>query len=258
MKKILALLLALVMVVGLVACGEKTDAKDPTNNPTTSTNDPTTGTDTETPSQPEGGDEVVEPALTVVEYALLDLYNLTPMEFPVMTWALDLTDTEAFKSFTGLDSAEGIVAAAVTEPAMSSQAYSVVLVQVADVAKAQDIAKAMEEGINPAKWVCVEADDLKTVVVDNYVMLVMMSSDFKETATSETITSAFVEMMKTWEAPADATTTPVTPDGTDGTEATEPAEGGVGDAIEDVADAIVDATTEAVEGTTEATTEGTN
>ena len=250
MKKILALLLALVMVVGLVACGDKTEVKDPTTEPTTNNTEATTPSEEDQDPTEGTGEEIGDPTLTVVEYMLLDLYDKTPMEFPVMTWALDLSDLEAFKAFTGLDTADGVVAAAVTEPAMSSQAYSVVVVQLADASKAEDVAKAMEEGINPAKWICVEADDLKTVIVDNYVMLVMMSSDFKETATSETITTAFVEMMKTWEAPEGANETFV-----------PETEENLGDAMGEIADSITDAVentegaenTEASEGATDDT-----
>ena len=188
MKKIIALLLALVMAVGLVACGEKTP--EPTKPADDATTVDTTPVEDTTPA--EGGEEVV---LSDVEKHLLALFDLCPTEFPVMTWALDLTDAEAFKSFTGLDTAENIVAAAATEPAMSSQAYSIVLVEVAEGADAEAIAEAMKAGVDTRKWICVEADSIDTVVVDNYVLMAMMSTEFAETVTVEKEIEAFVTMM---------------------------------------------------------------
>ena len=42
-----------------------------------------------------------------------------------------------------------------------------------DKADAADIAQKMADGINPRKWVCVEADELTVVSKDNIIMLFM-------------------------------------------------------------------------------------
>lgn len=216
MKKIIALLLALVMVMSLAACGDKTpEATDPVKDPTTQATENENPTETD----PVGGETDVtepvgsteEPILTDTEYRLLALFNASPVEFPVMTWALNIDDAEMIKSFTGLDDITKIVEASVTEPAMSAQAYSVILVKVADGVDAAAVADEMKAGIDPRKWVCVEADEIETVIVDNYVLLVMMASDLSETVSAKSLTEAYVEMVKTYESPAEVSPAPTTP-----------------------------------------------
>jgi hypothetical protein len=206
--KIFALLLAFVMIISMAACG-KTDTKptEPTTEPTTQvTEDPTQPTDDVT--EP-GDEEVDETILTDTEYRLLALFNEQSVEFPVMTWALTIDDAEMIKSFTGLDDATNIVEASVTEPAMSAQAYSVVLVKVADGVDAATVADSMKSGVNPRKWICVEADEIETVVDGNYVLLVMMSSDLSETVSAKSLTEAYVTLMETYETPSQVAPAPV-------------------------------------------------
>lgn len=208
-KKIVALLLAMVMVIGLVACGNKDDKKDPVTDPTVSeqpseqptedVTDGTEGTEEGTGEEGTGEEEApVIPELSAVENQLLALSTTMPMEFPVMTWALDLTAEDAaeqVKVYTGLDSIEGVKAVGVTEAMMNAQAFSVVLVELDESADAKAIEEAMKAGINPSKWVCVTADDLATAVVDNYVMLAMMSTEYKEVATATAMVELFAQQM---------------------------------------------------------------
>ena len=49
----------------------------------------------------------------------------------------------------------------------------------------------MLNGINPAKWICVEADDVRVAAYDDLVMLIMVSSQFEDTVTGKEIVSAF-------------------------------------------------------------------
>ena len=72
-----------------------------------------------------------------------------------------------------MDDVKKLDAAIVSEPMMGSQAYSLVLVRLKDKADAADIAQKMADGINPRKWVCVEADELTVVSKDNIIMLFM-------------------------------------------------------------------------------------
>ena len=68
----------------------------------------------------------------------------------VATAEVDLTDADALKYSTGLDSPEGIEAAAVSEAMISAQAYSMVLVRTEDSKNTEETARAMQEGIDPA------------------------------------------------------------------------------------------------------------
>ena len=84
------------------------------------------------------------------------------------------------------------IVAVVSEPMISSIAYSLVLVRVEDAKNAQSIAQQMKDGINPRKWVCVEADDLAVCGYGDVVMLIMVASDFAEDGiTAQAMVDAF-------------------------------------------------------------------
>ncbi len=170
MKKLLLLMLALLVVVAAcTACGEK---------------DPQGGSDTPEIQSPQGE------LSAIIE----DIYAIQDAGLNVVTTTVDLTDANALKSFTGLDSADKISEVAVSEPMISSQAYSLVLVRVSDSADAEEIAQAMKDGIDPRKWICVEADDLRVVGYGDLLMLVMMDSQLADTITSEQMVAAFAEV----------------------------------------------------------------
>lgn len=117
------------------------------------------------------------------EYPVADL--------PLGTMEVDLADLDALKMFTGLSSADKIKAAAVSETMMGSQAYSLVVVKAKDAKYADDIVEEMANGIDPRKWVCVEADDLSVASAGDVVVLMMVESTFKDTVTSKNIIDAF-------------------------------------------------------------------
>ncbi len=96
----------------------------------------------------------------------------------LMTQAIDINDANILKSYTGLDSNENIDAVVVSEPMMSSQAYSFVLVKVKDGADADAVAKTMSEQVDTRKWICVEAEKLYATSVDNIAVLVMASDEW--------------------------------------------------------------------------------
>lgn len=155
MKRITSIAIVLVLLVcSLAACG---------------------GTQSETP-------EVTpyEGAIAELVTKLYDTYSLG--ELPVFTEGMpvDLTDADAVKAYTGLDSADGVAEAVFSETTMGSQAYSLVIVKLSDTAKTEEIKKAMFEGINTRKWICVEADQLRVVSSADLVMLVMADSQLGE------------------------------------------------------------------------------
>lgn len=119
------------------------------------------------------------------------VYETTKPEFGVMTMEVDLTDSEAVKYMTGLDNADKISEAAVSEPMTGSQAYSFVMVRVKDAKDTKEVAEAMKAGINPAKWVCVEADDMAIAGYGDVAMLIMVSSQFSDSITAAGVVDAF-------------------------------------------------------------------
>ena len=107
----------------------------------------------------------------------------------LMTMAVDLADPDQLLYCTGLASADRISEAVISEPAISSQAYSLVLVRVKDAADAKAVEEEMAAGINPAKWICVEADDLRTAACGDVVLLIMVS--YTLSITADEIVNAF-------------------------------------------------------------------
>ena len=117
------------------------------------------------------------------------IYKEQECPLDVTTEDVDLTDEWTLSSFTGLTDASEVKEAVASEPMISSIAYSLVVVRVADANKAPDIAKEMIDGINPRKWVCVEADDIQAVSYDDVVLLFMVDSELGYS--SETVVNAF-------------------------------------------------------------------
>ena len=173
MKKIFAMLLAVVMMFSLVACGGKT--ADPTTAPTDAT------------VKVEG----------TMEELLNKVVEINPVEFMGGTMPIDLTDTSEdglwnIKYNTGLDSAEGLTDAAVFGPMMGSIAFSMVMVRTAEGTDVKTIAEGMKNGIDPRKWICVEADDVQVVSFGDVVMLIMVDST--SGLTSQSFVDAFAQV----------------------------------------------------------------
>lgn len=162
MKKLIALLLAAMMVFSMSACGAKKDeAKTP----------------------------LTDPLEKIVE----DIYAQKTPEFSLASMPVDINDTEwALYSFTGLTSNEGIKEALASEAMIGSIPYSLVLVRVDEGADTKAIAEQMKAGIDQRKWICVEADQLLVSGYCDLIMLVMVSSEYAESGISaQAMTDAF-------------------------------------------------------------------
>ena len=174
MKKFVAMMMALAMMFTLVACGGKNAQPSPA---------PTTA-----------------PVATVegtMEELLNKVVEIQPVEFMGGTMPIDLTDTSEdglwnIKYNTGLDSAEGLTDAAVFGPMMGSMAFSMVMVRTAEGADVKAVAEGMKTGIDPRKWICVEADDLQVVSYGDVVMLIMVDST--SGLTSQSFVDAFAQV----------------------------------------------------------------
>lgn len=120
------------------------------------------------------------------------IYAKFPVEeLPLTTIEVDINDEFAFNRYTGLSSPDKVSAVAASESMMGAQAYSLVVVKVKDAKDAKDIANEMKNGIDPRKWVCVEADDLKVAAAGDVVVLMMVSSEHSDVATAKDIINAF-------------------------------------------------------------------
>lgn len=160
MKRILTAVMAIILVLTLAACGGKKGAESPVNDMALA--------------------DIVD-----------EIYKNHEAGIPVQTMDIDISDPNALKSYTGLDSSDGINEAVASEAMIMSQAYSLVLVRANDPSKVADIAKAMKSGIDTRKWICVEADDMNVVAAGNVVMLIMVDSQLADTVTSAQIVDSF-------------------------------------------------------------------
>ena len=167
MKKILAIFLAAMMALSFAACNKADDNS----------------------SSDDGSVSMT------LEEIINGVYEKNPVDLSLETTSIDISDADMLKAFTGLDSADKVKEVAVSEPMMSSQAYSFVLVRVKDAADAEEVASSMLEGINPRKWVCVEADDIRVMMKGDVVALYMVDSQFGDELSGDSIEKAFTEVV---------------------------------------------------------------
>ena len=161
MKKLIAMMLAAVMVAGLFAACGKTD----------------------------GGAAAKTPLEGTMESVVTSIMEKSPVEFMGGVMPVDLADASedgllALKSFTGLSSAEKLSDIAVYESMMGAQAFSLVLVRVKDAKDTKTVAQEMSDNIDTRKWVCVGADEKIVAGYCDVVMLIMLDSGLELSAQS--------------------------------------------------------------------------
>ena len=214
------LMMTLVTAVTFTACGNKnTEDNAEPDNTVTEENiedgaDEEITEDTDASAEEEtNGDEVIEDSeednadtedngedaafsvesATAVE-VIENIYTVVAPEFGVYTDNVDASDAAIFQSFTGLSDSSVVSEAAFSESMIGSQAYSLVVVRVADSEAVADVAAEMKAGIDTRKWICVEADDMQVVSYGDVVLLIMVSSEYAETITSQSVVDAFAQL----------------------------------------------------------------
>lgn len=111
--------------------------------------------------------------------AIVDkIYEQKPLQISVGTNPVDVSDSQMTEYMIGLKDASNIKEAVISEAMMSSQAYSLILARVNDAAKAEETAQTMLNGVDPAKWICVQADSLAAGVYGDLVLVVMSDSTY--------------------------------------------------------------------------------
>lgn len=140
------------------------------------------------------GNDTIQGPSGVLSDIVDRIYEQKDPGIDVATIPVDLSDADMVKIYTGLDSAEAVSEAVASESLIGSQAYSLVLVRVWNAEETAEVVKAMREGIDQRKWVCVEADDLQVVGCGDVAMLFMVSSELADTVTSADMVEAFKEV----------------------------------------------------------------
>jgi len=110
------------------------------------------------------------------------IYEGISIEMPMlMTMPVDTADADSVKYLTGLENGDNVEFAVVSEPMMSSQAYSMVLVKAKDGADVDAMAKSMNENVDERKWICVTAEKIYTATSGSVICLVMSNPDTAKT-----------------------------------------------------------------------------
>ena len=97
------------------------------------------------------------------------------------TMKVDIKNIDEVTSYTGLKTNDGIESIVVSEPLITSQAYSVAIVKVKDNADVEKIKQEMLDNIDMRRWICVSAEQLYITNSGNVIFSVMADKDVAET-----------------------------------------------------------------------------
>ena len=205
MKKLIAMLLALVMVASMVACGSKkdeapekedtqietnVDTETPAEGDTTEPEVPTEGEEeTAEPEVPAEGEETTEEApeeeipadeevaMSPEATELMETMNklIEGMPEELMTMETEVTP-DTFEYYTFVPYVDGAVSV-VSEAMIGSIAHSIVLVKLPEGADVEAFAADMDANKNPAKWICVAAEESYVKTNGQYILLVMAAKE---------------------------------------------------------------------------------
>lgn len=189
MKKKIALLLMTVMLTGVVtACGGNTDTDR-------------TSDEVQTQTQEEQGMVHLGSADEVAAF-MDEMYANIPTDMVPMSLAtmeLDLQDTDTVSYHTGLTDLSQIDGIAISEPMMSSVAYSVVYIRTKEGADAEQIRQTLMDNVNPAKWLCVTAEKQVAGLFGDDIFFVMAAADTADLVYEEAVKVAEARTMKVGE-----------------------------------------------------------
>lgn len=214
MKKLIITVLMLSLL--LASCSDK-NGNETGSDTTPDTNETTTETDstlgdndgdgnvkesdtdnTESDSDNADSGETTYTAVTKVENANdainfigANVYSLCPDEIPMFTdsISLPLTDTDNIKFNTGLDDLSGVTDIIISESGVGSFPYSYIMVRT-DGSNTDDIQKKLGSGVDPNKWICVSAEKVASVTLDNDVVLIMGYADQVDAIMDATLKAA--------------------------------------------------------------------
>ena len=93
------------------------------------------------------------------------------------TMKVDIKNIDEVTSYTGLKTNDDIESIVVSEPLITSQAYSVAIVKVKDNADVEKIKQDMLDNIDMRRWICVSAEQLYITNSGNIIFSVMADKD---------------------------------------------------------------------------------
>ena len=188
MKKLIALLLAMIMLFSLAACGKPDPAPVDPDVPASGSDIPTV------PAEPE---EAPIDSIPVDEITSLfmDMYTGEGLsscmnESITADLVANLLGAESFSC--EFESAQALV------PMMMTAPFVLMVFRLAEGADTDAFAADLEAAANPQKWICVCADEVETVVSGRTVLFYMCPADMKEG-----LNACFAEMCKADFVPED-------------------------------------------------------
>ena len=129
-------------------------------------------------NQKSNGGTTIETASQMKEM-FKSIYNKLGDELPDLeTQKIDVSDASMVKAYTGLQSNENVETIVVSEPSMSSQAFSAVAVKVKAGANVENMKQEMLDNIDMAKLICVSASNLYITNSGNTIFMVMSDEDW--------------------------------------------------------------------------------
>ncbi|MBQ8625231.1 MAG: hypothetical protein IJ419_03550 [Agathobacter sp.] len=198
MKKILCMIMAIIMVMSLVACGNKTvDPTEPDNTPVVNPTDNGENTGDATTDTPDNGDDstpVTQPSeevegFTYAEELAVALISQTGGVAPVATSRVDLVDVTTVKEATGIEDVAKIKNVAVTESVDPQKVFKIVIVIFTDETAATNNAEAMKNALSTLGDSCV------SVATKNYAIAVVMNAADSDTVSAQGICDKFTAMI---------------------------------------------------------------
>ena len=177
MKRIfLAMMMACALALGGCMAGDKAPAATATPEPMAAP----TEAPMDTPE--EGLGMMADEKLNATVEQIYEKQPVELMMAPVTV--VDLTNTDWLSYNTGLSAelADKVDAGVLSESMTGSQAYSLVVLRLKDAADGETVARTMMENIDPAKWVCVMADQQMVSVYGDTVVYCMADSNLIDPA----------------------------------------------------------------------------
>lgn len=199
MKKLICMIMAIVMVMSLVACGNQTDKPtEPNNTPTI--NQPENGENTTTNPDGVNGEEggpntdASQPTeeiegFTYAEELAVALISQTGSVAPVTTTRLDLVDVSVVKEATGIENVAKIKNVAVTESVDATKPFKIVLVVFTDNTAASDNVETMKNTLSTL------GDASAAIAVKNYAIAVVMNAADSDMVTAQGVCDKFAAMI---------------------------------------------------------------
>ena len=109
------------------------------------------------------------------------IYKSANVELPSLeTNEIDMSDNDTVSTYTGSQDNSNIESIVVSEPLISSQAYSLVVMKLKNSADVEKVKQNIYDNVNMSKWICVSAEKLYITNYNNIVFYVMSDKDWAQ------------------------------------------------------------------------------